>query len=306
MCARIWILYQSRGIVAKINLWDEYWLPSTLDEALKLLTQYGTHARIVAGGTDLVLAIEEGRISGVAALVDISRLQELKTIQEDHDSITIGAGITLSELMESKVVHANSPILAEAAGLIAGRQIRNIATVGGNVINASPAADLIPAFLVLESTVLIARSDGAKREAPLADFLQGVRKVDLRVGELVVEFRFKRPASDTLMRFHKVQLRRAMAISLINLAIYLRVDAGLLSDVRIAMGAVAPTTLRLQALEQALTGMRVTEVEKFSFREFLQAEIAPISDFRGSSDYRFNVAERLLEAEIQGLLTGAN
>ena len=291
--------------MGELKRWDEYRLTSTLDEALTLLAQFGTHARIVAGGTDLVLAIEEGRISGVETLVDISRLQELKTIQEDPDSITIGAGITLSELIQSKVVLANSPILFEAASLIAGRQIRNIATVGGNVINASPAADLIPAFLVLESTVLIAGSDGAKRETPLADFLQGVRKVDLRVGELVVGFRFKRPASDALMRFHKVQLRRAMAISLINLAIYLRVDAGLLSDVRIAMGAVAPTALRLQALEQALTGMRVTEVGKFSFRKFLQADIAPISDFRSSSDYRFNVAERLLEAEIQGLMTGA-
>lgn len=292
--------------MAELKLWDAYWIPSSLDEALILLAQYGPHARIVAGGTDLVLAIEEGRISGVKALVDISRLQELKTIHEDLDSITIGAAITLSELMQSKVIHASAPILVEAAGLIAGRQIRNIATVGGNVINASPAADLITALLVLETTVLIAGSDGAKHEAPLEDFLQGVRKVDLGVGEIVVEFRIKRPASDALMRFRKVQLRRAMAISLINLAIHLRVDSGLLSDVRIAMGAVAPTALRLRAMEHALTGMRVPEVSKFAFREFLQAEIIPISDFRSSSNYRFTVAERLLKAELQGLLNGVN
>ena len=292
--------------MAESKLWDEYHLTATLDEALALLAQYGPRARIVAGGTDLVLAIEEGRIRGVEALVDISRLQELKTIQADDDLITIGAGVTLSELIQSKVVCAHAPILVEAAGWIAGRQIRNVATVGGNVINASPAADLTPALLVLESGVLVVGSDDAKREVPLADFLLGVRKVDLSSGEVVVEFQFKRPVAGALMRFHKVQLRRAMAISLMNLAVYLRVDDGLLSDVRIAMGAVAPTILRLQALEQALTGMPAKEVGNFSFRELLQAEIAPISDFRGSSDYRFNVAERLLQAEIQGLLTGAN
>ncbi|HZW03898.1 MAG TPA: FAD binding domain-containing protein [Anaerolineaceae bacterium] len=285
-------------------LWNEYYLARTLDEALALLGTFGPRARVIAGGTDLVLGLEEGKVSGVEILVDISRLPELKTVQADGERLTIGAGLTVSELQRSATVQAAAPILSEAAGFIAGRQIRNVATIGGNVVNGSPAADLTPALLVLDAVVSIAGQDGARRETPLERFLLGVRKVDLSPEELVLAFHMPRPAAGARLRFRKVQPRQAMAISILNLAVHLRLEAGCLTDVRLAMGAVAPTTVRLAAVERRLAGLPAADLARVDLAEALQADITPISDFRSSRDYRFRVAQRLLQAELLSAVEG--
>ncbi|MCX6054276.1 MAG: xanthine dehydrogenase family protein subunit M [Chloroflexi bacterium] len=283
------------------NLWKEYYLATTLDEALILLDKYKTKAKIIAGGTDLVLRIQERKITGIEVLVDISRVSEIKTIQEDDRWITIGAGVTLAELSRSVCINTQATLLSKAAGLIAGKQIRNVATVGGNVVNASPAADLIPALLVLETVVITKKIQGISREIPLNQFLLGVRKVDLNPDEIVVGFRFPKPAGDAYLVFRKVQPRQAMAISILNMAIYLRLEANLISEVRIAMGSVAPTAVRLLTLESILTGISVDDTSKISLDEHLQVDLFPISDFRGSREYRLRLAQRLLQNELNDL-----
>lgn len=284
------------------NLWKEYHLATTIDEALKLLEKYKPNVKIIAGGTDLILRIQERKITGIEVLVDISRVPELKVIQEDDSWITIGAGVTLTELVHSTCIRNQAPLLSKAAGLIAGKQIRNVATVGGNVVNASPAADLVPALLVLETVVITKTIQGISREVPLNQFLLGVRKVDLQPDEIVVGFRFPKPARDAYLMFRKVQPRQAMAISIINLAIFLRLEDNIISEVRIAMGSVAPTAVRLLTLESRLTGISVDDTSKIPFDKYLQVDLSPISDFRGSREYRLRLAQRLLQSEFINLL----
>lgn len=284
--------------------WNEYYLAQTLDEALALLGRYGSRARVIAGGTDLVLSFEEGKISGIEALIDISRLPELQSILVEDHRITVGAGVTVSQLQRSAAIQSAARILSQAAGVIAGRQIRNLATIGGNVVNGSPAADLVPPLLVLNADVDIAGKDGARRTTSLERFLLDVRKVDLAPDEIVVAFHMPCPATGARLRFRKVQPRRAMAISILNLAIYLSLESGRLAEVRLAMGAVAPTAVRLPCVEYLLTGIPVADLDRVSLTEALRADIAPISDFRSSRNYRLIVAERLLRAELASAIEG--
>lgn len=284
--------------------WNEYYLARTLDEALALLGRYGAHARVIAGGTDLVLSLEEGKINGVEALIDISRLPELQNILVDDHRITVGAGVTVSRLQRSAAIQSAAPILSQAAGFIAGRQIRNLATIGGNVVNGSPAADLVPPLLALNAEVEIAAQDGARRTMPLERFMLGVRKVDLAPDEIVVEFHMPRTATGARLRFRKVQPRRAMAISILNLAICLCLESGHMADVRLAMGAVAPTAVRLTCTERLLTGIPAADLGQVPLADALRADIAPISDFRSSRNYRLLVAERILRAELASAIEG--
>ncbi|MEN6572350.1 MAG: xanthine dehydrogenase family protein subunit M [Anaerolineaceae bacterium] len=288
--------------MSQSNLWNDYYLAETLDEAFILLERYKTKAKIVAGGTDLVLRIQERKITGIEVLVDISHVPEIKAIQEDERSITIGACITLTELVRSICICNEAPLLSQAASLIAGKQIRNVATIGGNVVNASPAADLIPALLVLEAVVITKTIQGISREVPLNQFLLGVRKVDLQPNEIVVGFKFLKPARDAFSVFRKVQPRQAMAIAILNLAVYFRFEADHFSEVRIAMGSVAPTAIRLYNLESRLKGISMDDISKIPFDELLQSDLSPISDFRGTREYRLLLAQRLLQSEINDLL----
>ncbi len=151
--------------------------------------------RLIAGGTDLVLDFSYGRLPPVDAVVDISNIPELKKISINSGALTIGSAVTLSEIIHSDLIKNNAAILSDAARQIAGLQIRNVATLGGNVVNASPAADMVPPLLVLDCMVMIINSDEEIREIPLKNLLQGNRKVDLSSAEIVTGFKFKVPAS---------------------------------------------------------------------------------------------------------------
>ena len=177
-------------------MWNQYLTPNSLAEALQFTQQYQERARLLAGGTDLIPDFYSHRFASVEAVVDISCLPELKKIDLQSGIITIGSAVTLSEIIGSELLNTSVPILVAAAKQIAGPQIRNVATIGGNVVNASPAADMIPVLLVLDSLVSIATLSGKVRQVPLQAFLLGNRKVDLSTGEIVTGFSFSLPDPD--------------------------------------------------------------------------------------------------------------
>ncbi len=284
-----------------MHMWSQYLIPHNLSEALQFIDAYQDRARIIAGGTDLVLDISNKKHAPVEALVDISSIDDLKQISLNDGRIQIGSAVTLSQILHSKLLNAHVSLLCDAVRQIAGPQIRNIATIGGNVVNASPAADAVPALLVLDSMVEIIGSDHRQREIPLCDFLIGNRQVALAAGEIVTGFHFKVPDTTARGYFRKVQPRRSMAIALLNVAVLLNVENFHISNAKISMGAVAPTAVRLQSVEEKLRDLPVDQAADPRLYA-VEQDILPISDFRASQAYRMQVAQNLLHESFLGLL----
>lgn len=283
-------------------MWKQYFIPENLLAALRLLKKFGERARLIAGGTDLVLDFSNGKFPEIEAVVDISCLPELRGIHLEGNVLKIGAAVTLTEIISSELIRSSAPILIDAARQIAGPQIRNSATIGGNVANASPAADMVPPLLALGALVQTIDLAEVVRLVPLEQFLLGNRRVDLGADEILSGLQFKTPGPEMQSYFRKVQPRRSNAIAMLNLALMLRVDSGRLQDVRIAMGAVAPTAVRLHGLEGQLVGLPVEEASEPERYRQVRLEIAPITDFRASRQYRLRVAQNLVQEAVASLL----
>jgi len=283
-------------------MWNTYFSPENIQDALQIINRGPDQSRIIAGGTDLVLDFSSGRLPPVDAVVDISNIPELKIISKDSESITIGSAVTLSEIIHSDLIQNHAGILSEAAQQIAGLQIRNIATLGGNVVNASPAADMVPPLLVQECMVIIINSDQVIREIPLENFLQGNRQVDLSRCEIVTGFKFQVPEAKTIQYFRKVQNRGSMAIAVLNLAVFMGIKDKHIAQVRIAMGAVAPTAVRIKSIEERLTGLPIYEADNPQIYNEIHKDIAPISDFRATRNYRLRVAQSITRQAVVQML----
>ena len=283
-------------------MWKQYFTPNKLSDALQLIEQYHDRAQIIAGGTDLVLDFLSNKYPSVEALIDISSIPELRKITLEDGVVSIGSAVTLSEITHSDELKSHTAVLVDAARYIAGPQIRNIATIGGNVVNASPAADTVPSLLVLESMVSITSASRKSRETPLNEFLIGNRKVGLQAGEIVTGFHFNLPDPATRYYFRKVQSRQSMAIAILNLAILLKVEDNRIIDARIAIGAAASTVVRVKTVEEKLRNLPVSLAANPRLYSGVVQDIAPISDFRASRMYRLCVAQNLLREAIVGLL----
>jgi CO/xanthine dehydrogenase FAD-binding subunit len=285
-----------------INLWNEYLSPATITEALRLLSQYGDQARIIAGGTDLMLDLAEKRIAPTRAVIDITRIPELSRIETRDHQVFIGAAVTFSQILKSAELRRITPFLADAVQTIGGRQIRNLGTLVGNVVNASPAADGVPPLYALNTNIHILSENNNQRQVPIADFIQGVRKVSLEDGEMVAAVSFPIPSGPWRMAFRKVGLRRSMAIALTNIAVMILVEADMLKDVRIALGAIAPTVLRMKEAEQSLIGLSVSEGLSNEAPRLSRLAARPIDDFRASAAYRRTLVENLVRGQLNQLL----
>lgn len=281
----------------------DYLAPSTLEEALETLGEQNDGTQIIAGGTDLVPRMRS-RVVEPALLVDL-RLLNLDGIELTADGIRIGASATHTDILESALLAEHCPALSEAAADIAGPPIRNRGTVGGNLVNASPAADLAPPLLVYDALVILAKA-GSTREIPLVDFFTGPGQTELAADEILTEIRIPAVPPNTTSKFIKLGKRKAMAVAVVSVAARLTLDgAGQISGARIAMGSVAPTPMRAPQAEAALEGQSPS-VELFKkAAEIAKTESAPISDIRASGDYRKKMVavltRRALEAANQQL-----
>ena len=292
-----------------IPLLDNYELvtPASLHEALDDLARH-PGARPFAGGTDLMVALEAGHLPP-GRYVSLQHCRELLGIQETPDGpgrrslgeggVTIGALSTYAEIRNSAPLARRYPMLAMAASETGGLATQNRGTIGGNIANASPAADTPPALLVYDAELELMSSSGTRR-VPYAAFHQGYKKMDLAPGEVVA--RVHLPARDGQWGdyYRKVGTRRAQAISKVCFAGSILMDGRYVKDVRIALGSVAPTVIRARRTEDVLRGKPLDEATIASAERMLATEIAPIDDIRSTARYRARVAANLLREFLVG------
>ena len=274
--------------------------PTRLEAAYALLADTSAPAwRPLAGGTDLMVQMtgEIGEPPG--RVLDIWALDELRGISVEADALVIGALTTYTELRRSPVVAEFVPALEEAAATIGAAQIQNRGTIGGNVANASPAGDTLPVLLVLDAEIVLGSAAG-ERSVPADEFWTAYRTTALRPDELVVRIRIPL-ATDRAVRFRKIGTRRAQAISKVVIALAWRAtsDDDPWTDVRLALGSVAATTIRAPGAEAVLEGARPTRVTADAAAAALMAELHPIDDVRSTADYRRAVAGRVLHRLIR-------
>lgn len=262
----------------------DYLAPQTLSEALDILEQHTEGVHIIAGGTDLVPRMRS-RVVEPTLLVDL-RLLDLSGIAGSERGIRIGTYATHTDILESELLAELCPALVEAAADIAGPPIRNRGTVGGNLVNASPAADLVPPLMVYGAVVVLEKKDET-REIPLEDFFTGPGQTVLLPGEILTEIRIPAIPSNTTSKFIKLGKRKAMAVAVVSVAARLTLDEfGKIAQARIALGSVAPTPIRARLAEAILEGQQPSE-ELFALAGLTaSSESSPISDIRSSGDYR--------------------
>jgi CO/xanthine dehydrogenase FAD-binding subunit len=266
-------------------LYSKYQVAGSLIEAVNLLANIDSKKkRIVAGGTDLVLQLHE-HLHKADILVDVSRVPEMLGIHQEGDQIVIGAATTFTELARSPIIREQAYLLVEASKQIGAAQIQNMATIGGNIGNASPAADTIPCLYALQAEVILARL-GGERVVSIDQFHQAYRKIDLRPDELIRAIRFPILPKEAGTAFYKYALRKSQAISVVNAAAVLHLQSGRIIDSAVSLGAVAPTIIRSPAAEQVLLG-QIPSVELFfKAGEAARQDAHPIDDIRGSASFR--------------------
>jgi CO/xanthine dehydrogenase FAD-binding subunit len=252
-----------------------------------------------AGGTDLMVLLEAGKLPH-RKFVSIWGLPELRGIEVTAERVLVGALTTYTELRRHETIAREFPLLCQAAAETGSVATQNRGTLGGNIANASPAADAPPALFVYDAELELVSANGA-RWAPYHGFWSGYKQMDLRSDELIRRIRLPREKRDWKQYYRKVGTRRAQAISKVCFAGAARVDAGRIVDVRIALGSVAPTVLRAVETEKTLRGERLSPPILRAAQEALAREIAPIDDIRSTSRYRRRVAQNLLAEFCEAL-----
>ncbi len=258
--------------------------PTSLEEALALLATEPDRSRVVAGGTDLLLEMQRGGRPQTDVLIDLNSIKELAGISGDGEWITIGGGVTHAEVLGSAVVGLQAAPLAQACAEIGSPQLRNRATVAGNLVTASPANDTITPLRGLDAALRLVSIRG-ERVVQLADFHTGVRRSVLNADELVAGIRFRRMGDDQRGIFVKLGNRRSQAISVVHSTIIVTFEGDIVSRCRILVGSVAPTIVELEA-GSLLVGRHLEATSIRDVADAARSEIQPIDDVRASADYR--------------------
>ena len=267
-------------------MWQNYYSPASLDEALALLSSNAPKARVLAGATDLILELERGARRGVETLIDISRIPGLDEIRLDDDGwIHLGPLVTHNLCAGSKLIIQRAYPLARACWEVGAPQIRNRGTVAGNLITASPANDTITPLVALGGRLTL-RSGRSERTVPLEAFYTGVRRTVMRDDEILTDIAFPALGPRDRGTFVKYALRRAQAISVVNVAVLLRLEKRRVAEARITLGAVAPTILRALEAEDFLAGKQLSSEVIAGASELAAAASRPIDDLRGSAEFR--------------------
>ncbi|MDT3698671.1 MAG: xanthine dehydrogenase family protein subunit M [Thermincola sp.] len=265
----------------------EYLVPQSAAETFELVSRLGSKAKILAGGTDL-LVLMKAKAVAPTYLIDINGVEEFKgIICEQGHGAEIGAATKLSEIQFSKAITAKYPALAYAAGEVGSAQVRNMASLGGNSCNASPAAETPPPLVALGAKVIVSSMNG-ERELPLEEFIRNVRQIDLLEGEIVTRFTLPEPAPHSACRYAYVGRRDAMEIDCVNMAVNLELDEDgeTVKNVRLVMGSVFPRPLVSKEVPKLLNGHKLTGelIEKAAIAT--RGEAKPIDDIRASAEYR--------------------
>ena len=284
----------------------EYLRPSTSEEAIALKAKYKDRARYWAGGTDLMLQWRAGEVD-IDYCIDLTFVPTLNYIENERDGVRIGAMTSLDALDNAASLNQLMEVIGYTARLMCTKQTRTISTVGGNMCNASPGADLSPLFVALDSEATIMGSDGS-RTVLMENFFQGVNETILKDEELLVEIRVPVPDHPREACYKRVA-RTFVDIALISSAVSISSDNGVVTDARISLGSVAPVPIRCRAAEQKLIGSILSEIDDDILEEIGQlaaTDASPISDIRAGKEYRLDMCtvltRRSLEESVRNLI----
>jgi len=274
----------------------EYTAPTTLADALHVKKERGAEARVIAGGTDLILRMRD-KVLSPSMLIDIRRIS-LDGIVLSGGEMCLGAFVSMSQVLESADIDQLFPALRAACREFAGPPIRNRGTLGGNIVNASPAADLVPPLIAYDATIVLS-SAGGDRFLPLVEFFVGPGQSVIEDDEILTEIRLPLMSPLTAATFIKLGQRRSMAISQVNLTTRLSLDeSNVVSEARIVLGAVAPVPMRAVAAEDILLGRGLSEELLYEAAAKAREEVTPISDVRASLAYRLDMTEVLVRRAL--------
>lgn len=284
----------------------EYYKPTKLKELWEILSYIGAKQyKIIGGGTDLVVKLKRVPSLEPVIVIDIKGIDEITNIVPlKSGGVSIGSGVTFSKIIESQLIKERSPILVEACKKIGSPQIRNMGTIGGNIVNASPAGDSIPPLMVMDAVVNIA-FEGGERAVPLVDFFKGPGSTILNRGEIVKEIIIEESFGNWIYYFFKEGQREALTIAKASLAVVIKGEGGYIEDIRIAMGSVAPTVKRAYKTEEFLRGSFLNDNKVDEAIFIIESEISPIDDFRSTKEYRRFLIRQFLKEALYRFKYGA-
>jgi carbon-monoxide dehydrogenase medium subunit len=279
-------------------MWDDYLFPQSVDEALEMLESHGGHARIIAGGTDLAIQSQRGRVPA-KVMVDITRIPGLDHIEERGGSIYVGAHVTHAQVAASPLIQSRANVLAEACGSVGGPQIRNVGTLVGNMVNALPAADGAIALFALDGEAEIAERTG-RRWTPIADLYAGVGRCTVDSCEaMITQLRFPALTDGEAGGFERLAKRKALILPILNSAVVVGLDGDKVRRARIAIGPVATTPFLATEAAERLIG-RIADEASVAEAALLASQAAQPRDslLRGSAEYRKSMVEVLVRRAL--------
>jgi carbon-monoxide dehydrogenase medium subunit len=279
----------------------DYLEPSNINEAISLLLQYGDRGKAVAGGTDLIVKMKRREIKP-DYLINLKGILDINYVKYNN-VLQIGSLTTINSIDKSPVIKENFLILSQSAHKIGSPQVRNIATIGGNICNASPSADMIPSLMVSGAMLKIIGPDGEKK-VPIERFFTGPSETILSKGEILTSIEVPRPSPGTKSVYIKHSVRRAMDLAIVGIALAVNIKDGICEDIKIGLGAVAPTPIRAYRGEEIIRGKEINDelIEKVA--EVSCSETSPISDIRGSAEYRREMVKALIKRGLKELIYG--
>ncbi len=275
----------------------DHYAPDSLPEALELLESV-SDAKVMAGGTDLLLQMKQGE-SRPGSVISLRQVDEIHGFSQVKDGYRLGACTTMRMMNRTPELKNVYPGLDHAVSVVASEQIRTLATVGGNICNASPGADLIPPLLALDAVACLVSKHG-RRDVPLSEFFKGPGKTVLKKGELLYSVFL--PWPEGKMVYTKHAPRQFMDLAVVGVAVRLHKHNGTVNQARIALGAVSPTPLRAEKTEAMLTGNMLTHKLIKDAGEAAAVECSPINDIRGSAWYRTRMVKVLVRRNLEALL----
>lgn len=284
-----------------MKLWEHYYTPGTFEEASNLLKQHGGAARVFGGGTDLLLDIKQGHQPPVDALIDITHVSELTCITHGQDVVTVGAGVTHSQIVHDDVIAQRATCLVESCGVVGGPQVRNVATLGGNVAHALPAADGTTSLVALDAEAEIWHN-GERRWAPILQLFRGPGQSLLDpTHDMLLNFRFRLAGPGEGSAFKRIMRPQGVALPVLAAAAWVKLDESgeKIVDSRVCIGPVAPVPTRITVVEEILNGSIYDDSLLDDVMRAARADLHPrTSKYRATSEYRVEMVEVLLRRAL--------
>ena len=277
----------------------QYHDPKALDEATRLMGEIRGEASVLAGGTDLLVNMKMGK-TAPKHVISLSRIEELRGIRREQGALTLGACVTAGELKEQEEIKAEFNGLCQSAGSLGSPLIRNLATVGGNIVTARPAADLPPSLMAYGASILLKKKNGERR-LPLESFFKGPGQTMIEPEEILCAVILNEPPPYSGGGYVKLGVRKALEISLVNVAAFFALDgpSGPIKEARIVLGAVAPVPVRSPSAEAVLMGERPDDALFEKAGNAAAKDAKPIDDFRGSAEYRREMVKVLTRRALK-------